>query len=196
MLCERLGLRRDPAYDPVWSAAPDFLGLIADHVLAQTPGTIVECSSGASTLILARCCELNGQGKVFSLENSALYANKTRSELAACGLEQYAEIIHAPLVQQSIDGSQYQWYDLKNFTASRIDMLVIDGPPGFVQRHARFPALPLLFDRLADGGKVYLDDAARVDEQEIVSMWRTQFSSVEHEYAATERGCAILRIRR
>lgn len=192
-LCTRLGLPLDVAYDPVWSAAPDFLGLIADHVLAEKPQTIVECSSGTSTVILARCCQLNDQGKVFSLENGAEFADKTRSELARCGLGKHAEVIHAPLVLRKINGQEYQWYDLESLPASSIDMLVIDGPPGFIQRHSRFPALPLLFDKLAKGCTIYLDDAVRQEEREIVAMWQTQFPGLEHRCLDVSRGCSILR---
>jgi hypothetical protein len=49
-----------------WAASPDFLLVIAQHALKHKPKVIVECSSGSSTLVLARCCELNGGGHVYS----------------------------------------------------------------------------------------------------------------------------------
>lgn len=61
-LCNRIGLNQGVAYDATWSAAPDFLELIVDHALAHKPDVIVECGSGVSTLMLARCCELYGRG--------------------------------------------------------------------------------------------------------------------------------------
>src|SRR4029453_6873879 len=43
-----------------WSASPDFLlGLVA-HAMATRPRVIVECGSGVSTVLLARCLSLNG----------------------------------------------------------------------------------------------------------------------------------------
>ncbi|MES9855801.1 MAG: hypothetical protein ABW166_04240 [Sedimenticola sp.] len=48
-------------------------------------------------------------------------------------------------------------------------MLVIDGPSGFIQKHSRYPALPLLFDKLSNNGMVFLDDAARPRRE---SWWR------------------------
>ena len=54
-------------------------------------------------------------------------------------------------------------------------MLVIDGPPQAAGTQARYPAGPLLFPRLAPGAAVYLDDAARSDEQAILRRWRSEF---------------------
>jgi hypothetical protein len=145
--------------------------------------------------MLARCCDLNGRGKVFSLEDGVEFATKTRHEIARFGLEKIATVIDAPLKELVVYGREYQWYAIDDFPDCKIDMLVIDGPSGFIQRHSRYPALPLLFDRLADGCVIFLDDAARQDEREIVEMWQAQFQDIEHEYAGTERGCSILRIR-
>jgi predicted O-methyltransferase YrrM len=193
-LCERLGLDPDALpYTPNWSAAPDFLELIVDHVLARKPAVIVECGSGMTTLMLARCCALNGGGHVYSLENGADYAANTRAAIARHGLAQHSTVIHAPLRPYTLDGREYQWYDVGQLTIGAIDMLVIDGPPGFIQKHSRYPALPLLRDRLADDCAIFMDDAARPDEQEIVEMWLVAVPPPAHEYIHTERGCSVLR---
>lgn len=194
-LRDRLGLRQGIAYDRDWSAAPDFLELIVDHALAAKPATIVECSSGLTTLMLARCCEMNGRGEVYSLENGAEYAARTRAEIARHGLDKHAIVIDSPLARQLVDGGEYQWYGLDDLPDRRIDMLVIDGPPGFLQRHSRYPALPLLFARLAEDAVVFMDDAARPDEREIVALWQARFPSLGHQFVDTERGCSILRRR-
>jgi len=73
-------------------------------------------------------------------------------------------------------------------------MLVIDGPPGFIQKNSRYPALPLLFDKLSKQSSVFLDDAGREDEKELVAQWQAEFSGVEHEYLEFERGCSVLKI--
>ena len=193
-LCTQLGLTRGIPYTPQWSAAPDFLQLIVDHVLAQRPHTIVECGSGLTTLMLARACALNGHGHVYSLENGADYAANTRAEIRRYGLEACSTVLHAPLVPCSIHGHDYQWYDIAALTASDIDLLVIDGPPGFLQRHSRYPALPLLRERLAPRCTLFMDDAARPDERELVEMWLEEMPAARHEYIANERGCAILHL--
>ncbi|MCU0841199.1 MAG: class I SAM-dependent methyltransferase [Thiobacillaceae bacterium] len=194
-LAERLDLRRGLPWTANWTAAADFLALIVDHALAARPATIVECGSGLSTLMLARCCALNGAGQVHSLESGASFAAETRAELARYGLDGLATVLDAPLVTRTLQGRRHAWYDLNDLPLRPIDMLVVDGPPGFLQPLARYPALPLLRERLAPGCVIFLDDAARPDERQIVALWRAEFPDLGHEYLATERGCSILRAR-
>ena len=189
-----LELEKELPITPDWSAAADFLALIKNHCLKAKPKTIVECSSGATTVVLAKCCQLNNQGKVFSLENGEEYAINTQNNLKNFGLDSYAEVIHAPLETVEVNNESYQWYETKNLPDQKIDMLVIDGPPGFIQRHSRLPALPFLFDRMADQSIVFLDDAARDEEREIVEMWLGIDSGVSHEFIEMERGCSILMV--
>ncbi|MDH5389175.1 MAG: class I SAM-dependent methyltransferase [Gammaproteobacteria bacterium] len=176
-----------------WSAAPDFIGLIIEHTLQVKPGIIVECSSGLTTLVLARCCQINGRGRVISLENGEEYAEKTRQQLKEFGLEEYAQVLFSPLQKVNLD-RDYDWYSLEALPEVSIDMLVIDGPPGFIQKNSRYPALPLLFDKFSEQAKVFLDDAGREDEKELVAQWQAEYSCVELEYLEFERGCSVLEI--
>lgn len=191
---DRLKMDKDLPVTPDWSAAADFVQLIADHCLRSKPAVIVECSSGLTTVALARCCQLNGLGHVYSLENGKEYADKTHSALEEHGLGAFAAVLHVPLEKRIIQGVAYEWYGTNNLPEHLINMLVIDGPSGFIQRHSRYPALPVLFDRLADGCVVIMDDAGREDEKAIVNMWQSEFPLIEHDYIDLERGCSILTI--
>lgn len=187
-----LGFDRELPVDPNWSAAADFLHVIARHCLANQPANIVECSSGLTTLALAGCCRLNGLGHVYSLENGAEYAEATRALLDELSLAPFATVIHAPLESSNIEGNDYLWYRLDDLKVPGIDMLVIDGPPGFLQKHSRYPALPLLHHSLSKNCTVFLDDAARDDEKEVVERWRRLYPSADYTDIKTERGCAVL----
>ncbi len=189
-LAERIQLQQYP-YTKDWSAAADFLELIVDHVLDKKPQNIVECSSGTSTLMLAQSCAQNKQGKVLSLENGASYAEVTRDFIQRNDLELYACVIDAPLVDSVIAEQTFQWYQLPTMPAS-IDMLVIDGPPGFIQKNSRLPALPQLMPYLSSDCVVFLDDAARADEHELVAWWLQQYPDFSHQYLDFERGCSVL----
>jgi predicted O-methyltransferase YrrM len=191
-LRERLGLRHGLPYTEHWSAAADFLERVAGHALRAMPSTILECSSGLSTLVLARCCQLNGRGHVYSLENGAVYADTTREALRLHGLEGFATVIDAPLRNMAVGGRVFAWYATTDLPSDAIDLLVVDGPPGFIQKHSRYPALPALFDRLSRRCMIYLDDAGREDEREIVRWWLEEYPDLGHEYVETERGCSIL----
>ena len=74
--------------------------------------------------------------------------------------------------------------------------LVIDGPPGQIQKISRYPALPVLHKYLADEVVILMDDAARADEKTIVDMWTHEFPEFEHEYRSAEKGASILRRKR
>lgn len=193
---KKLGLDQALPYTADWSAAADFIELIVDHGLQAKPEVIVECSSGLTTLVMARCCQINGMGRVISLENGEEYAEKTCQQLKEFGLEDYAQVIHAPLVKVRLTGNEYDWYSQKSLPEVSIDMLVIDGPSGFIQKNSRYPALPLLFDKFSDQARVFLDDAARDDEKELVEQWQSEYPDIDHGYLEFERGCSVLRIKR
>jgi predicted O-methyltransferase YrrM len=175
-----------------WSAAPDFLKIISDFCLKHKPKTIVECSSGTSSLVLSQCCKLNNYGHVYSLENGEEFASKTRNHLGEHLLEEYCDVIFSPLKEYEVNGERYQWYDLKEFTDTEIDMLVVDGPPGFMQKNSRYPALPLLRELIAPGCVIFLDDAAREDEKDLVELWLNECPEFNSQYVDNERGCVIL----
>lgn len=189
---ERLALEKQLPVSENWTAAPDFLHLVADYCLREKPETIVECSSGASTLVLSRCCQLNEHGRVYSLENGAGFVRDSRSLLDEFGLTEYGRVLHAPLKDYLLKGRKFQWYDLTHFYPQQIDLLIIDGPPGAMQKHSRYPALPLLNSYLARQCLVFLDDAARPDERDIVRCWLEEHEEFESEYVETERGCSVL----
>ena len=190
---DRLNLKQGLPYTRDWSASPDFLKRIAEHCLQYKPETIVECSSGLSSLVLARCCQINKKGKVFSLENGEEFARASRGHINRYQLDEYAQIIHAPLINHSINGRDFQWYDISQLPDASINMLVIDGPPGFIQTHSRYPALPLLQQKMANDCVIFMDDAARDDEKEIVDKWLAEYPGWRHEYVSLLRGCSVLR---
>ncbi len=195
-LCENLELLDGIPYAKYWSAGADFLGLIVRHCQHARPSVILECSSGLTTLMLARCCQLNGHGHVYSLENGEDYVQVTRDALNRYGLGQTASVIHAPLEAVSLVDRSFQWYVNAGIPEAGIDMLVIDGPSGFIQRHSRYPAVPMLVGGFAEPCVVYLDDAARPDERESVARWLEEYPLARHQFVETERGCSILQFSR
>jgi predicted O-methyltransferase YrrM len=177
----------------LWAASPDFLLVIARHALASRPEIIVECSSGSSTLVLAQAARHSGVGHVYSLEHDPIYAEQTRSLLADHGLQNWATIIDAPLAIFTISGKHYHWYDDTGLASiGPINMLVIDGPPYYVNPLARYPAGTKLFPRLAPNAAVFLDDAARPDETQAVVQWMESFPYMKRHTFVCEKGCIKL----
>lgn len=85
------------------------------------------------------------------------------------------------------------WYDLREVAeAWKIDLLIVDGPPRATQPLARYPALPLLYERLSADARVVVDDAWREDEQEMVRRWLKQYPEFSVEYRESGKGIAVL----
>jgi len=190
---KKLGFEKTLPVTEHWSAAPDFLALISDYCLQSKPQVIVECSSGTSSLVLSQCCKMNQIGRVYSLENGKEYAAQTSQQLGDFRLTEYCDVIYAPLQDVQLDDQVFQWYALTNFPEIEVDLLVIDGPPGFLQKHSRYPVLPMLVQRLSEHCMIFLDDAARDDEQELVQRWLVENPDFQAEYIENERGCFILK---
>lgn len=187
-----LGFKKTLPVTENWSAAADFLKIISDHCLNRKPEIIVECSSGTSSLILAKCCQLNNHGHVYSLENGEEFALQTQAYLTDHSLSNYSDVIFSPLKEYSINGEIYNWYDFEKLPELEINMLVVDGPPGFIQKKSRYPAAPLLSNMMAKDCIIFLDDAAREDEKGIVELWLRDAPDFQLEYIDNQRGCAIL----
>jgi len=196
-LYAELNLSRSLPATRGWAASPDLLLELARHAQAACPQVVVECSSGTSTLVLARCMQLNGTGMVYSLEHDPVYAQHTRRELERHGLSAWAQVLDAPLQPQQFGAATWPWYAPSALHSAlpaqaQVDLLVIDGPPQATRQLARYPAGPALFPLLADGAVVFLDDSARPDEQRILALWKEEFPELEHSSRPCEKGCALL----
>jgi predicted O-methyltransferase YrrM len=194
-----MGLYRD--IDPVrslpalhgWAIGPDLARLLYREVVDRKRTRILECGSGSTTVILAYALRELGSGRVTSLEHDPDYAEQTRRAVAEHGLAAWVSVIDAPLAETVVDGTSWQWYDTSIVPAGTIDLLLVDGPPGPTGPLARYPAMPVLGDRLADDAVVILDDAFREDEQEIGRRWRSAFPEFTSRTVQNDYGALVLR---
>ncbi len=174
-----------------WVASPDFLRYVYEGIAECRPTTVVECSSGVSTVIIAKALKLQGFGHVYSLESDEHYAKKTRDLLAKYELSDWATVIYAPLKSINLQGQAYQWYDAKELEVEQIDMMVIDGPYGGICNMARYPAVQL-FPRLSASARVYVDDYRRKDEKAMVEQWMEEDKGFALQLLGCEKGGALL----
>lgn len=159
-----------------WAMTPSTLIWIVDRIASTPMRSILECGSGSSTVWFAAALEARGgEGHVVSLESSAEFAAQTREQLERAGLAHRATVLHAPLVETTLPGRDPQpWFDTSGLPdgLSDIDLLFVDGPVGGIAHEARFPAFPLLSDRLSPDAIVVLDDTVRPDEMQIAEQWQ------------------------
>ncbi|MEQ8674224.1 MAG: class I SAM-dependent methyltransferase [Aggregatilineales bacterium] len=178
----------------IWAISPDFALLVLSLVTINRPKHIVELGSGTSTLISSYALQKIGEGKVTSLEHLAQFAKESERGVAKHGFEGTATVVHAPLKTWEKDGQIWKWYDIKDKSAlDKIDLLIVDGPPGFTCKLARYPALPELYDQLNEGAFILVDDVMRDDETEMINRWLDEFNLEIVEIIPNEKGAAILR---
>lgn len=189
--------RRSQLNDPLplmggWALSPRGMLQAIDLVTRPDVSLTLECGSGTSTLFLARALQVKGSGRLIALEHMVEFLEPTREALKHHGLDDVAEVRHAPLTEVDIDGGSYLWYEVSSILdLSDIDLLIVDGPPGSTGTRARFPAYPLLSEKLAPSAFILVDDLQRSDERAVVDAW-VEMGGVS-ESPAYGREQAILR---
>jgi predicted O-methyltransferase YrrM len=177
-----------------WAASEDLLLWLAGEVMRTQPRLVVDLGSGQSSVWMAAAMRQAAiPGRVLAIDHEQSYAEATRRLGATQGVSQWLEVRHAPLVAITIEDRVGQWYDPAVFEdIEGINLLCVDGPPGAGSDQARWPALPVLHQRLAPGARVVLDDLIRRDEKDILSDWCERWSDLGLEELDFEKGAAVL----
>ncbi|MDT9598099.1 class I SAM-dependent methyltransferase [Sphingosinicella rhizophila] len=149
-----------------WKADIGLLTLVTDYILEHRPNLVVEFGAGASTLILARALQQAGGGTLISFDQHQDFVDATRDWLLEHGLE--ADLRAVPLRPSPGDWPGL-WYDHGPLPRD-IDLMLIDGPPWTIHPFTRGGA-SCLFDHIAPGGTIILDDAARPGERIVARRW-------------------------
>lgn len=181
-----------------WRILPDFAALLANHLIEKRPNCIVELGSGISTVLCASATRANGAGHVFSFDHDADFLESTRALLEQHGLSDRVTLAHAPLTPFPLADDRFLWYSIASFSdLPPIDLVVVDGPPQHDNPSplVRYPALPALFDKLALGATIVLDDADREQERAVIAGWLATYPLLRLETPSTEKGAALLQLR-
>ena len=168
-----------------WAASPDLLLTIADLVRTHKPRLVVELGSGVSTLIVAKA----GARRVISMDNSAEFAMKTR-EMLKDHKVRGVEVRVAPLKSHA---SGVDWYDTAKLKdLKKIDMLIIDGPPGSKNPDARKPGLKELLAKLSPNVVVVIDDVNRIGERQLAEAFAKALPRHTLNILNHEKGTAVI----
>lgn len=157
-----------------WKADTGFLRHIVTQIAQRRPAVAVELGAGASTLVAAKAMALHGGGHLISFDQHGGFVDATRQWVVDNGLD--VDIRHAPL-DAEVDGWPGRWYSVSDLP-DRIDLIIIDGPPWSVHPLVR-GAADSLFRRLAPGGVILLDDAARPGERLVARRWRNRWPDID-----------------
>jgi predicted O-methyltransferase YrrM len=176
-----------------WAGSPDFLRNLLLLVREKKPSVVLECSSGVSTVILARALQLNGSGHVYSLEHDPIFAERTRDILRRFDLDDIATVFTAPFIDTRLPGWEGKWYSTSSLGRTKVDLLVVDGPPQATSTLARYPAVPVLMERMSATAVIVADDTDREDDAIAVSRWLQEYRELRRvEVPQCEKGWAVL----
>jgi predicted O-methyltransferase YrrM len=176
------------------AASPELALSIVDAVEESSAKTVVDIGSGISSAVAGYAVSKISGGRVLALDHAEEFYEKTKRLVEEHELSSTVEVVHAPLTEYELENGAYQWYERKQLEAvDSIDVLVVDGPPGFVHASARYPALPLLHEKLSPHAIVIMDDYKRDDEKAIVDKWTSDYPEFELEVIDSRKGIAVLR---
>jgi len=153
-----------------WSASVEFMHEMMARA-AQARGSILDCGSGLSTVLLGLVAERTGS-TVWSLEHQAFWAGRIAASLARHDVRR-VHVCHAPL--RSFGA--FDWYDVDAAALpTDIALVICDGPPEDT-RGGRYGLLPVMRHHLAPGCVILLDDAARAAERRVLDQWARELGT-------------------
>lgn len=166
-----------------WATSPDVLLRLHTHIMAVRPKVVVECGSGASTLVIADALRQNGLGKVISLDHSDYYGAQTLAILQAESLENWVDLRIGELemwkdkhMNTEDTEKLSRWYPMSLLKGiEQVDLLWVDGPPGDTCPFSRYPALPAIVDRISPNAEVWMDDTIRQEEKDVCERWAADY---------------------
>ena len=168
-----------------WAASPDLLLTITEIVRKYRPGLVVELGSGVSTLVAAKA----GARKVVSIDNSDEFGGKTISLLKDHKVRG-VDVRIAPL-QPYANG--FTWYDTSKIKdLKKIDLLIVDGPPGSKNPEARYPALAEFKDKLSAKAVIIIDDVHREGERKLAEDFAKAMPNHQLAILDHEKGTAVI----
>lgn len=180
-----------------WALTADAAALLAREIALNAPDTIVELGSGVSTVLIGRMLKQAGRGRLISLDHDPHWAEQTRKHVRASQIEDYVQVLDAPLEQQRFGDKTYAWYRVPETVrqAGQIDMLIVDGPPQSLDPEGtpRYPALPVFQHQLSARAVIYIDDAKRPQEQAMIERWQREQPGFERMMYDTVPGTCLLR---
>ncbi len=175
-----------------FAASPDFLKWLLYIIEERKPQVVLEAGSGLSTIILADYYTQNNMPVThFALENNEAFRKQTQSWIK----NDNVHILYAPLKKYQLQNSKkISWYDLYEIEKrdiKNIDLLIIDGPHALKEKEVRYPALPLLHNRLSKTTAILADDTKRPEDRAIMEAWAKE-GGFTIQYFNTEKGACLL----
>lgn len=164
------------------SLRPFCLAHIINDIVINERRHIIEFGSGISTVMIGRLIKRNKLASTLvSIEHDQAWVEVLSSLLAREDLHHCVKVAWVPLATSDLVLDANTWYDTeilqRSLSSAVFDMVIVDGPPAWEagKGKARYPALPFIYDKLSERCSVYLDDADRAGEREVLALWHQRF---------------------
>lgn len=145
----------------------DYLEEVA-YRAATTPGPILECGSGLTTILLGILAGRRGV-EIYALEHISSW-----HEIVSNKLQQLRVPGVTLLLSPLRDYGGFTWYEPPSESLpEKFSLVICDGPPGKVPG-GRYGLLPVLQDRICANNVILLDDADRPGELAVLHRWSTE----------------------
>jgi|SRR5690242_2129195 len=177
-----------PPFYPVKSGANYSLLYSLLRSVTETPARrILEIGAGQTSLLLNALKQIRPDLEITSLETDAGWRDWIADRVQH-------DVIYSELSQQVIDGVKVKGFtDLGAIAGKTFDLVLVDGPPGAQKRNARWAALPILRDYLADQFLVIFDDAERSGEQDTIQRFaKLRGDTIDHGMTVGTKGQIML----
>lgn len=147
-----------------YSASVRYLQQV-ERLFRSTDGAILECGSGATTLLLALLAEKFDR-HVWTFEHHDDWSRHMRQVTRQFGLEN-VRVCHVPLRSYG----KFEWYEMPLVPLPRdFGLVVCDGPPGDI-RGGRYGLMPVMQAYMRSDCRILLDDTRRRNEQALLQHW-------------------------
>ena len=154
--------------DDGWGLSEAHFRRLTEQAKPLNPGSMVEFGSGGSTIRLHYAFP---EAAIVSFEHEKPWLEHARGQRENVAAN-HISLHHAPLSWQRFLGGPYLTYSVPPDTLpEKVDLALIDGPP-YATLRGREAGLYIIHSRLSTGGLVFLDDAQRRWEQQILANWR------------------------
>jgi predicted O-methyltransferase YrrM len=174
-----------------WAISADALAIVVRDIRKRRSPQVLEFGSGASTMVIATLLQAMGEGKLVTVEHDLDYLRLVDSDLFAHGLKSVVDLRHLPIVSFSAAPpplAACHSYELCQLDAP-FDVALVDGPiTAKFGAATRLAPLEWCVRRLNPGGSVYLDDAARTEERQVVTSLLALHPDIKAENLDTEKG--------
>lgn len=181
-----------------WAISADALVHVVRDIQARQAPKVLEFGTGLSTIAIASLLRRMGAGTHIAVEHNPEYLKAVESDLAAYGLKDLVELRHLPIVDYAAAPpmTACRSYDLSERDVS-FDIALVDGPiTAEFGAATRMAPLEWCIRRLSPEASIYLDDAGRIEEKEIIAALRASHPNIAVDSLDAEKGLVRISLKR